>query len=94
MASLVRMSSSVSTLGSCFKSPTITIFRAQEKASTAGSQIDLRGLIHNQVIIDMFNAQRPLDGIGRAERHRVLAGKLFGIPAEIIHFKALSVTLP
>lgn len=31
-----------------------------------GSQINLRGLIHNQVIIDMFNAQRSLDGIGRA----------------------------
>ena len=42
----------------------------------------------------MLNAQRPLDGIGRAERHWVLVSKFFGIPAEITHFKALSATLP
>ena len=42
----------------------------------------------------MIDAQRPLDGIGRAEHHRILAGKLCGIPAEIVLFKAPSVTLP
>lgn len=39
----------------------------------------------------MFNAQRPLNGIGRAEHHRVLTGKLHGIPAEIVLFKASSI---
>ena len=59
-----------------------------------GSQINLRGLIHNQVIIDMFNAQRSLDGIGRAKYHRVLTGKLRRISAEIILFKAPSIIPP
>ena len=59
-----------------------------------GSQINLRGLIHNQVIIDMFNAQRSLDGIGRAKYHRVLTGKLRRISAEIILFKAPSIISP
>ena len=42
----------------------------------------------------MFNAQRPLNGIGRAEHHRVLTGKLRRIPAEIILFKASSIIPP
>ena len=42
----------------------------------------------------MIDAERSLDGIGRAEHHRILPGKLCGIPTEITHFKALSITLP
>ena len=42
----------------------------------------------------MFNAQRPLNGIGRTEHHRVLTGKLRGIPAEIVLFKASSIIPP
>ena len=42
----------------------------------------------------MFNAQRSLNGIGRAEHHRVLTGELHRIPAEIILFKALSIIPP
>ena len=42
----------------------------------------------------MIDAQRPFDGIGCAKHHRILAGKLRGIPAEITHFKLLSVVLP
>ena len=42
----------------------------------------------------MIDAQRSFDGIGRAKHHRILAGKLFGIPAEIILFKASSIIPP
>ena len=42
----------------------------------------------------MIDAQRSFDGIGRAKHHRILAGKLFGIPAEIILFKAPSIISP
>ena len=42
----------------------------------------------------MIYAQCSFDGIGRAKHHRILAGKLFGIPAEIILFKASSIIPP
>ena len=42
----------------------------------------------------MIDAQRSLNGIGRAEYHRILVDKHCGIPAEITHFKTLPVILP
>ena len=64
------------------------------KGQYAGSQIDLRGLVHDKIIVDMIDAQRPFDGIGCAEHHRVFVRKRGRFSPEITLFKALSFTSP
>ena len=64
------------------------------KGQYAGGQIDLRGLIHDKIIVDMIDAQGPLDGIGRAEHHRIFVRKRGRVPPEITLFKTLSSTFP
>ena len=42
----------------------------------------------------MLYAQRPLDGVGRAEHHRIFAGKFCGVPPEIPLFKTFPSAFP
>ena len=64
------------------------------ECKNAGSKIDLRCFVYDQIIVDVVGAQSSFDGIGRAEHHGIFPCECCGVPAKISHVKTFPAAFP